>query len=104
MNEYLFIVLASTGGMLLGILFFGGLWLTVKKVTSSKMPALWFSGSFILRVGITLTGFYLLASGNWQRFVGCMVGFILARFFVMYITKSTDSKEMHLKKEVDHEA
>ncbi|MEO5593948.1 MAG: ATP synthase subunit I [Chitinophagaceae bacterium] len=104
MNEILLMVLAFTGGMLLGTLFFGGLWFTVKKAVFSKMPALWISGSFIFRVGIALAGFYFIASGNWQRLVTCLLGFIVARFLVIYMTKTMDQKKAHVRKEVDHEA
>ncbi len=103
-NEILFMALVFTGGMLLGVLFFGGLWFTVKKAVLSKTPALWISGSFFFRVGLTLAGFYFIASGNWQRLASCMLGFILARFFVIYITKSLDGNKIRLRKEADREA
>ena len=67
MNDILFMVLAFITGIVLGILFFYGLWLTVKKAVLSKLPALWFLGSFLIRTGITLGGFYYIAQGNWQR-------------------------------------
>jgi len=40
MNETLILVLALVIGVLLGAIFFGGLWWTVRKVVSSKWPAL----------------------------------------------------------------
>ena len=43
---------------LLGALFFGGLWWTVRKGVSSTQPALWFFGSLLLRTSIALAGFY----------------------------------------------
>ena len=49
MNETLSLVLALVTGVLLGAIFFGGLWWTVRKGVSSKRPALWFLGSLLLR-------------------------------------------------------
>ena len=59
MNEILSLVLALVTGVLLGAMFFGGLWWTVRKGVSSKQPALWFFGSLLLRTSIALAGFIL---------------------------------------------
>ena len=104
MNEIVYMILAFIVGLFLGIIFFGGLWFTVKKLVTSKIPALLFLGSFILRVGITLTGFYYISSGSWQRLLICVAGFITARYSVIYFTKSNKEKQVLLQKEVSHEA
>lgn len=103
MNENVTIILAFIAGLVLGTLFFGGLWFTVKKAVSAKIPALWIFCSFFLRVSITLVGFYFVSSGNWERLLICLFGFIIARFIVIHFTKSIDEKQMPLKKEVAHE-
>ncbi len=101
MNEILFMILAFIAGLALGLLFFGGLWFTVKKTVTAKIPAIWFLGSFFLRVSIVLLGFYFVSSGSWQRLLISLIGFVVARFIVMYVTQSIDGK---LKEEVYHEA
>jgi F1F0 ATPase subunit 2 len=88
MNELLILAVALTAGLLLGAIFFGGLWWTVRKGLSSKNPALWFLGSMALRMGIVLLGFYFVGRGNWQRLVACLLGFIIARFCVMRLTRT----------------
>ena len=103
MNEIVYKILAFIVGLLLGTIFFGGLWFTVRKLVTSKIPALWFLGSFILRVSITLIGFYYISSGSWQRLLICVAGFIIARYSVIYFTKSNKEKQVLLKKEVSHE-
>ena len=50
MNELLSLAVALAAGLLLGALFFGGLWWTVIRGSSSAHPALWFFGS-MSRVG-----------------------------------------------------
>jgi F1F0 ATPase subunit 2 len=87
MSDILLMVLAFMAGVVLGTLFFGGLWLTVKVAFTSKMPALWFFGSFLLRISITLMGFYYIAAGNWQRLLVTVPGFVAARYLVMRLTK-----------------
>ena len=59
MNEWVTLSLALMAGLLLGAIFFGGLWWTVQKGVSAKNPALWFFGSLLLRMSIALAGFYL---------------------------------------------
>jgi F1F0 ATPase subunit 2 len=93
MNETLFMILAFTAGLALGTLFFGGLWFTVKKTVTAKIPAIWFLGSFFLRVSIVLIGFYFVSNGSWQRLLICLLGFVVARFIVMYFTKSIIVKQ-----------
>ncbi len=104
MNEILLMIFAPVAGIALGIIFFGGLWLTVKKMVTAKIPALLVLGSFILRIGIVMAGFYFIGSGNWQRLVICLLGFIAARFIVIHFTKTIDAKQVQLKKENIHGA
>jgi F1F0 ATPase subunit 2 len=104
MNETLLMIATFVGGIALGIIFFGGLWFTVKKLITAKVPALWMLGSFILRAGIVLFGFYFIGARNLQRLVSCLIGFIAARFVVIHFTKSIDEKHIQLRKEAAHEA
>ncbi len=103
MNDIIYMILAFIIGLLLGTIFFGGLWYTVKKLVTSKTPALLFLASFILRVSITLIGFYYISSGSWQGLLISVAGFITARYSVIYFTKSNKEKQVLLKKEVSHE-
>ena len=86
MTDILTLALALVVGLLLGAIFFGGLWWTVRKGLSSKRPVLWFLGSLLLRTGIVLTGFYFVCAGHWERLMVCLLGFIMARFIVMRLT------------------
>ena len=79
MNEILNLVLNLVTGILLGAIFFGGLWWTVQKVVSSKRSALWVFCSLLLRMSIALAGFYFVAQGHWERLLMCFLGFVVAR-------------------------
>ncbi len=78
--------LSSMAGGMLGTIFYGGLWWTVKKGASSERSALWFFGSLQLRMAIALVGFYFVSSGHWDRMVACLAGFFLARILVTQFT------------------
>src|ERR1019366_4491667 len=79
MNETLTWGLAGLAGAALGVIFFGGLWWTVRQAVSSGHPARWFLGSGLLRTGIVLAGFYLVGGGHWQRLRGAPARFIAPR-------------------------
>jgi F1F0 ATPase subunit 2 len=89
-NDGLSLVLALVTGVLLGAIFFGGLWWTVRKGFSSERPALWFFGSLLLRTSITLAGFYFIARDDWERLLACLLGFVMARFVVMRLTRTAE--------------
>ncbi len=85
MNEAMQLALVLFAGMLLGAMFFGGLWWTVQRGLVSPRPALWFIGSLLLRTGLALAGFYLVAGSDWRRMVACLAGFVLARIIILRI-------------------
>jgi len=82
MNEQLILLLIGGAGALLGVLFFGGLWYTVRKGLASERPWIWFLSSLLLRTGIVVTGIYFVSDGSWERLLACLVGFVVARFVV----------------------
>ncbi len=94
MREALELVLASVAGAALGAIFFGGLWWTVRKAVSSEQPALWLFGSLLLRTSIALAGFYLVSGGHWDRLLVCLLGFVIARVLVTWLTPPTDSRSL----------
>jgi F1F0 ATPase subunit 2 len=88
MNEFLSLAPALAAGVLLGAIFFGGLWWTVRKGVSSEWPALWFFGSLPLRMSIAMAGFYFVGRGHWERWVPCLLGFVVARLVARWLTRS----------------
>lgn len=86
MNEMMQFSFALFAGMLLGALFFGGLWWTIRQGVVARQPALWFALSLLLRTGMTLFGLYFVAGDDWTRLLACLAGFIIARFIVINLT------------------
>ncbi len=102
MIETLILLSAWAAGVLLGAVFFGGLWWTVRKGLSSKHPALLFLGSLVLRTSITVIGFCLVASGHWERLLLCLLGFIMARFIAARLAQLPAVEQTHSAEEASH--
>jgi len=102
MNETLMLVLAGGAGLVLGTIFFGGLWWTVRQGVSSPRPALWFFGSLLLRMSIALTGFYFVGRGHWERLLACLLGFVVARFVVSWLTRPPRENQTRPTQEARH--
>jgi F1F0 ATPase subunit 2 len=93
------LVLVLLAGGALGALFFGGLWWTVLRGAASDKPARWFFASMLLRVGLTLAGFYALAGGQPDRLGLCLLGFIIARMVVTRLTQPPSDRAARPAKE-----
>jgi F1F0 ATPase subunit 2 len=87
MNEPLTLALVGVCGAALGAFFFGGLWWTVRRGVSSRHPALWFLGSTLVRTSAILLGFYLASAGHWERLLLCLLGFVVARPIVTWVSR-----------------
>ncbi|MDA7089040.1 ATP synthase subunit I [Pseudomonas sp. SA3-5] len=87
MNEIIFMALAGVAGSVLGAVFFAGLWWTLRRGLASSRPALWFFSSLLLRLSLTLAGFYWVAGDDWRRLLACLLGFLLARLLVTRLTR-----------------
>jgi F1F0 ATPase subunit 2 len=102
MSEVLPLALAWVAGALLGAVFFGGLWWTVRKGVTSARPALWFLGSLLVRLSITLGGFYLVSDGHVERLLVCLLGFVMARPAVAWLTRPSGEDPARPMQETRH--
>jgi len=82
MNETMILAGSLLVGLMLGAFFFGGLWWTIQMRSPSQWSGLLFSGSFLLRMTVAVTGFFLVSRGDWRRLLACLTGFLLARIAV----------------------
>ena len=102
MNETLSLILAWAAGGLLGSIFFGGLWWTVREGVSSPRPALWFFGSLLLRMSVALVGFYFVSGSHWERLLLCLFGFVMARLVVTWMTRPSGQNQGRPAQEASH--
>lgn len=102
MSELINLLPAFVAGIVLGTVFFGGLWLTVKHGLRKKKSVLIFTASFIIRMTIILLGFYYVGANSWQKMLVCLLGFLMARFVITRITAGPDA-DTEIAKEVSDE-
>ncbi len=82
-TNVLYLLMAFFVGMGTGIVYFGGLWWTVRQLPFARQPALLTLVSFLVRTGISLTAFYLASGGRWERILISLLGFMIMRGFLV---------------------
>jgi F1F0 ATPase subunit 2 len=82
-GDLLRLVLPAAAGAVIGSLYFGGLWLTVRRLPTLRRPAAFVLASFVLRTGLAALGFVLLLAGEPLRLAVALSGFLLARVLLV---------------------
>ena len=72
-------------GTVVGALYFGGLWWTVRRAVASRRPGLLLLASYGLRTVGALALFYVIMGGSWLRLLVCLAGFLLMRQVLTWI-------------------
>ncbi len=83
MNLTVSLLLAFVAGVVLGLFYYGGLWLTIQRLPQSSRPGMLTAVSLFLRLGLVLVAFYLVMGGSWERLLACLAGFLLARVLLV---------------------
>ncbi len=84
------ILISLTGGIVIGLLFYGGLWFTVQALVVTRHPVLLTVSSFGARMLIALSGFLFFMDGKWQNALGCLAGFALGRVICSILLRRTE--------------
>ncbi len=79
MENYATWAIAAAAGYLIGMMYFGGLWWTVRRLADSPRPALVLAISYFVRTALLFVGFYLALGDHWLRLIFCFGGFLIAR-------------------------
>ena len=66
-------------GAAIGVIYFAGLWETIRKLPDAEKPVRRMALSYALRMTLALSGFYFVMQGEWERLAAAMVGFLLMR-------------------------
>jgi F1F0 ATPase subunit 2 len=93
MSELLTLASNLTAGLVLGAIFYGGLWWTVQRV-SARAAGPWLLGSFLVRTVVALAGFYASARGAWYGVAACLAGFLVARIAVTRFTRERSAVDV----------
>jgi F1F0 ATPase subunit 2 len=83
MSDLLALASSLALGLALGIVYFGGLWLTLRilfsQSSSHGLPAIVMLSSFTVRSCVCLFGFYLIAPGGLDFLASCLAGFVIVK-------------------------
>jgi F1F0 ATPase subunit 2 len=77
------LLLAFLAGSGIGVLFFGGLWWTVRRLATAESPARLTISSFLVRTGLTLVALYFVMGGQWERLVSALLGVMVIRILMV---------------------
>jgi F1F0 ATPase subunit 2 len=66
-------ILALVGGSALGLLFFGGLYVSVGRLNTVRYPALMMLGSTVIRMAVLLAGVFLLMQGEVRNAAAALI-------------------------------
>ena len=81
----LLIILMFAAGLALGAFYFISLWQTLQKLGQTENRMLLLAISYVLRLAVVLTAFYLMMQGgHWERLVAAMIGFVAMRKILTY--------------------
>lgn len=88
MSVLLVLLIIFITGVLVGLVFFWGLWKTVHKLNQVRYPAVLILGSLVLRFCLVLIALYLLAQkGSWEHLLVAAIGFALSGLLFIYRTQ-----------------
>ena len=79
MTEWLSLGLCFLAGVGLGVFYFCGLWLTVRKLPAARRPLRLSLLSLFGRLAVVLAGFYFVMGGRWERLIVSLVAFLGVR-------------------------
>lgn len=79
MSDVLMLVAVLGAGMVLGVVYFGGLWATIQRLASARRPAVLAFTSFVLRTVVVVAGLTVLYSGDVRRLGIGVLGLLVVR-------------------------
>jgi F1F0 ATPase subunit 2 len=78
-NEPMVLAVAAVWGMVLGALYFGGLWLSLRLVPGRRRPRGPVGALYAARLAVALAGFWAALTAGPLALGAAMVGFIAMR-------------------------
>jgi F1F0 ATPase subunit 2 len=78
----IWLILSLAIGVMLGVLFYGGLWMTIRALLVTRYPVAVTLCSLLFRTSAVLAGVVLSSRGQWQNAVACLAGLVVGRIIV----------------------
>lgn len=77
--------LAGAGGALIGLLYFGILWWTVRRIPTARFPAALVAGTFLVRATLAAAGIVVVSRGEFLPLLTAIAGFLVARTILIRV-------------------
>lgn len=90
LHQFLDLLFSVLAGALAGLVYFGGLWLTVRRLHPDGNTLLFLAVSAAIRLGLILGAMSLaiLSGTQAHHLIAALVGFLLLRQILIYWTRS----------------
>jgi F1F0 ATPase subunit 2 len=72
-------IISLAVGAVLGVVFYAGLWITVRQLLTSSHAGMLIFGSLWLRLALVLAGFLFVLHGRWQNALAYLTGVAASR-------------------------
>lgn len=93
--DWIIILFALISGAITGLLYFGGLWLTLKKIAEYKLSYSLLLLSFALRLAFVLLVFYALIIYHWAYLAVALISFLVMRQVLLAKLGKTERTLIH---------
>lgn len=77
--QWINFILCFIAGFCLGMFFFGGLWFTIRNISSMTRPSLLIIISFFVRTVVVMAGFYLILKQGMPSLLIALAGYLVSR-------------------------
>jgi F1F0 ATPase subunit 2 len=79
MSAVIAVAVGLAVGVVLGLVFFGGLWWTTQRLAGSAQPGILVSVSLLVRVAVLAAGLFLLAQVGSAALLAAVLGLLVTR-------------------------
>lgn len=79
MSTVITVAVGLVAGVMLGLVFFGGLWWTTQRLAASSQPGILVSVSLLVRVAVLAAGLFLLAQVGNAALLAAVLGLLVTR-------------------------
>jgi len=76
-------VMAFLWGLFLGVVYFGGLWMTARRLPGQSRPKTFCFFSFILRLILAMIGMWFVLERSTIAFLVTLTAFMMIRFIMI---------------------
>lgn len=91
-----FVTVGFIVGAVIGTLYFGGLWWSVKRIKNVERKKMFLFLSWLVRSVFLCGGLFILARYDAQMLISGAVGLLVARFLIVYSVKRKMAKQKEM--------